>query len=128
MAEEIERFLSQARPNAPAIRGFLERFPHDVLDHVATFSRTPEVLEALSTDPSVHVRCLVAGNLSTPVRLLVQFAEDQNPHLQEYAAANDALPEPNLAELAQSPHRFVRESVAGNITTPAYLLKKLAKD
>ena len=48
-------------------------------DHIAENRNTPiDILEKLSRDESIHVRCRVAENINTPIDILEKLGRDEN--------------------------------------------------
>jgi hypothetical protein len=74
------------------------------------------------------VRGSVAGNLNTPVDVLVKLADDTETYVINDLVGNPKLPREILFKLADSDDKYNRLGVATNESTPPELLSKLAND
>lgn len=85
-----------------------------------------EINEILKS--SWHVRRDVAGDLNTPVDILVELSKDNDSDVRASVAGNLNTPADTLIELSKDDSWCVRTSVAGNPNTPVDTLIELSKD
>jgi hypothetical protein len=95
---------------------------------IASATKSVEVLERLSQDPSIDVREAVADNLRTPTSTLNALSTDSASAVRMAVAENANVSEANLETLARDPVNYVRWGVAHNEKTPVNVLQLVIAD
>jgi len=95
---------------------------------IASATKSVEVLERLSLDPSSDVKEAVADNLRTPSSTLNALSTDAVAAVRMAVAENPNVSEANLESLATDPVNYVRWAVAHNEKTPSNVLQLIIAD
>jgi hypothetical protein len=95
---------------------------------IASVTKSTDILQFLSEDPSGNVREAVADNPKTPALILAALAGDTFSSVRMAVATNPKTPESSLEKLAGDSINYVRWGVAHNESTPPAVLKNLMKD
>lgn len=58
------------------------------LYELALYSKNKRILTILSKNPNVLIRCIVASNLSTPIKILGLLRKDENGWVRDHTCNN----------------------------------------
>jgi hypothetical protein len=95
---------------------------------IASATKSPKVLDRLSSDSSSDIREEVADNPRTSASTLDALAKDSIAAVRMATAGNATTSAQNLELLSQDTVNYVRWGVAHNEKTPANALETLVKD
>jgi hypothetical protein len=95
---------------------------------IASATKSAEVLDALSRDPSSDVREEVADNPRAPATTLDTLSKDHAAAVRMAVAENSATSEASLETLSGDQVNYVRWGVAHNEKTLSSVLELLVKD
>ena len=123
------RLAVYTNPSLPS--EMLERLKDKIgiLEAIAGNSSTPiKILTSMSKYDIPEVKFAIAENPATPYKLLKKMLEEQNLEIKYIVAESLNTPKNILKELADEQDTYLMEKIAGNTETPVDVLIKLTEN